>query len=222
MVEANGDWHTSDNKYASAGWKALHPPVIPAKVPSLPPPSACSSSRPVATSSNGKAKAHDGEVFVLDSDDEDEGQVKRELSPSFASGSSVTGSSVPQSQSQVTRDDSIIDLTLESDEDERPPPRQTGKRKAMESDIPPSTTLPDQMWKKSRLDSGSFQTSVTNGDGRNTTPSLRATTSPLRYTSGYQPPVSPVYPYSAGASSSGNSRLPSFSAILPETNGRWS
>jgi len=220
MVEANGDWHTSDNKHASAGWKALHPPVFSGKVPSLPPPSARSPSRPLATTSNGKAKATDSEVFVLDSDDEDEGQVKRELSPSFASGSSVAGSSVPQTQSQVTRDDSIIDLTLESDEDEPPPPRQTGKRKAMESDTPSITTLPDQMWKKSRLDSGSFQTPVTNGDGRNTTPSLCATTSPLRYTSGYPP--SPGYPYSAGASSSGNSRLPSFNTILPETNGRWS
>ena len=220
MVEANGDWHTSDNKHASAGWKALHPPALSDKVPSLPPPSARSASRPVATSSNGKAKAHDSEVFVLDSDDEEEGQVKRELSPSFASGSSVTGSSVPQTQSQATRDDSIIDLTLESDDDERPPPRQTGKRKAMESDIPPSTTLPDQMWKKSRLDSGSFQTSVTNGEGRSTTASLRATTSPLRYTGRYPAPLSPVYPYTAGASS--GSRLPSFNTILPETNGRWS
>lgn len=88
IVEADGEWHTSDNKYGSAAWKRAHPPVAPKPAMKLP-------ASPVKTNGasssdlNGKKKAN-VEIVVLDSDDEDdEGQVKRELSPSFGSGSSA-------------------------------------------------------------------------------------------------------------------------------------
>lgn len=102
---------------------------------------------------NGKKKAT-VEIVVLDSDDEDEeGQVKKELSPSFGSGSSVmvppseTPSLGGRSQSQAD----VIDLTLDSDDEDPPPSSRTAeKRKAPDDGIPSPT---EQIWKKSRIDS---------------------------------------------------------------------
>ncbi|KAJ7932449.1 PINIT domain-containing protein [Mycena leptocephala] len=120
VVEADGEWHTSDNKYGSAAWKASHAPAaipkaasprkfIPAKSPSHTP------SKGVNGDPNGKRKA--AEIVVLDSDDEDEGRVKRELSPSFASSSSVNRSfgSIPGETVTASQSDDVIDLTLDSE-----------------------------------------------------------------------------------------------------------
>ncbi|KAJ7900293.1 PINIT domain-containing protein [Mycena olivaceomarginata] len=117
IVEADGEWHTSDNNPASKG-------------PNGDP--------------NGKRKA--AEIVVLDSDDEDEGRVKRELSPSFASTSSANRSygSVPGEASQSA----VIDLTLDSDDDEAPV-RPFAKRTASEAGIASPT---EQIWKKGRTD----------------------------------------------------------------------
>ncbi|RDB28615.1 E3 SUMO-protein ligase pli1 [Hypsizygus marmoreus] len=225
IVEADGEWHTSDNKYGSPAWKTLHPvSAVPVrKPPSTSQQSSRSPSKPTNTDSNGKAKAVNREIFVLDSDDEDESQVKRELSPSFASGSPAT--SVPQSQSQS---DQVIDLTLDSDDEEPPPVRQNGKRKAVDADVP-STSPTEQIWKKSRLDSQSFGGgSSTNDDYRasgHTTSRATAPLQPLRYAAPYQgTSLSSDYPtYSAGDSSLPSPRLPlpSINALLPRTNGRW-
>ncbi|KAG6862364.1 hypothetical protein C0995_011804 [Termitomyces sp. Mi166 len=145
IVEADGEWHTSDNKYGSATWKASHPiAAAPVRKPTSQP----VSRSPSKVDVNGKAKAKQ-EVYVLDSDDEDEGQVKRELSPSLASNShSYDGTTAPPKQKEP---DTVIDLTLDSDDEESPPSRQIGKRKAIDPE-PSSTSPSESIWKKSRID----------------------------------------------------------------------
>ena len=108
---------------------------------------------------NGK-RVPSHEIFVLDSDDEDEGRVKRELSPSYASSAnqSFDGTLPRASQSQQSQASQVIDLTLDSDDDdgdgddaEPVVPNVNGKRKADEAGVgasPPS----DQIWKKGRRD----------------------------------------------------------------------
>lgn len=105
--------------------------------------------KPDSTDQNGKKKAV--EIMVLDSDDEDdEGRVKRELSPSFASGSSsIVNQAAPTSQSQGG---DVIDLTLDSEDEETPPPpsKTAEKRKAPDYGLPSPTE--QQHLKRSRLD----------------------------------------------------------------------
>ncbi|KAI0348571.1 hypothetical protein BDW22DRAFT_1424727 [Trametopsis cervina] len=145
IVEADGQWHTADNKYASAAWKAAHPPVL-----SLPPaPVKKRSPTPMKLLAGGEPPKPTSEIVILDSDDEEEGQVKRELSPSVtrslnASLASI-GSLPPRSQ---TGESDVIDLTLDSD-DEEPPLARNKKRKAGEPDVVSPT---EQIWKKSRTD----------------------------------------------------------------------
>ena len=146
IVEADGEWHTSDNKYGSPGWKHVHPPEPAMKLPAPP----VKTNGAGSSDLNGKnAKV---EIVVLDSDDDDdEGQVKRELSPSFGSGSSVL---VPPSESPSLGAESqtdVIDLTLDSEEEDPPPSSRTAeKRKVSDSGIPSPT---EQIWKKSRVGS---------------------------------------------------------------------
>ncbi|KAF9568443.1 hypothetical protein CPC08DRAFT_813495 [Agrocybe pediades] len=145
IVEADGEWHTSDNKYGSAKWKASHPvvskPPTPKKVPT---PAAVPSCPPAGA--NGKGKAPNVEILVVDSDDEDEGRVKRELSPSSAT-QSFEGTLPPASQANTD----VIDLTLDDSDDEPIVSRAQSKRKALEAELdhPPAS---DQAWKKTRVD----------------------------------------------------------------------
>ncbi|KAH8835711.1 PINIT domain-containing protein [Flagelloscypha sp. PMI_526] len=152
VVEADGEWHTSDNKFASPAWKAAHPlqpaPAAKAKLPT-----------PVARPQQPTLKKSRAEVFVIDdSDDEDAGIVKEELraGPSSSASSSAHGPSLSQS-SQSSR---VIDLTLSDDEDDPPhhPPPQAvaaaangsasnSKRKASDADIGTGDTF---LWKKIR------------------------------------------------------------------------
>ncbi|KAI8990516.1 PINIT domain-containing protein [Trametes punicea] len=159
IVEADGQWHTEDNKYGSAEWLAAHPSV--AKPPS-PLKRAPSPVKPAANGIDGREKARpsNAEIVILDSDeeDDDEGRVKRELSPSTDSAQfprssqslSIGGSQPSRSQTAAAAD--IIDLTLDSDDEALPPPRPTiplpQKRKEMD-DLPSPT---EQIWKKSRTD----------------------------------------------------------------------
>jgi E3 SUMO-protein ligase PIAS1 len=164
MVEADGQWHTSDDKYGSADWKAAHPLAKKSSSPmkSLPPPKQSPTCPPAVVNGsgqpNGKGKASSHEVFVLDSDDdEEEGRVKRELSPSYASSAnqSFEGTLPGASQSQSRADTSVIDLTLdESDEDNDPLPPIFGKRRAADAELD-SPNATDQSWKKGRLDPSS-------------------------------------------------------------------
>lgn len=153
IVEVDGQWHSEDNVFGSAEWKASHPPAKPAAraLPSPVKKRSPSPTKPVTNGINGhdKPQPSDAEIVILDSDDEDEGRVKRELSPSNETNMSSFNSQrtvtyPPPSQTQHT---DVIDLTLDSD-DEAPPVPATKKRKQVE-DIPSPT---EQIWKKSRTD----------------------------------------------------------------------
>ncbi|KAJ3538088.1 hypothetical protein NM688_g6572 [Phlebia brevispora] len=124
MVEADGQWHTSDNKYGSAAWKEKHPPLKEEALsvsPSSVKPRSPSPAKPIANGNGTHAKTGTGnpEIVVLDSDDEEEGQVKRELSPTAYRSANASLASIasnpPRSQ---TAESDVIDLTLDSDDDE--------------------------------------------------------------------------------------------------------
>ncbi|KAH9010900.1 hypothetical protein EDB85DRAFT_1901473 [Lactarius pseudohatsudake] len=85
IVEADGEWHTSDDKYASLAWKGTHKPAPPAASPTPYPKPRVESSSPsdyAHNTSTQEKRQNSGDIFVLDSEEEDEGEVKRELSPS--------------------------------------------------------------------------------------------------------------------------------------------
>ncbi|KDR84933.1 hypothetical protein GALMADRAFT_149463 [Galerina marginata CBS 339.88] len=221
MVEADGQWHTSDNKYGSSEWLAAHPKLTsPSKKP---PPPIENPSRTTANvngsgqpNGNGKSKDPNIEIYVLDSDDdEDEGRVKRELSPSYTSsaGRSFEGtlpqSQTSQSQSQLQQGGAdVIDLTLDSeDEDDQPIMTHAhGKRKATDTGFDHSIPT-DQTWKKSRVDPSSRILPAPRGASMNGAASVLHTSSinnhspssPGRYTSSFSgntlppPPVYPTY-----------------------------
>jgi len=138
-VEADGEWHTSDDRYASDAWRKTHKPgpssVSPTPHPKYPGPSNSPSGH-IRGASNQEKSQRSGDVVVLDSEEEDEGEVKRELSPSRAE--QILTSGLPGAQ--------VIDLTVESD-DESASNRSLGKRKA-ESD---PVSASEDTWKKSRI-----------------------------------------------------------------------
>lgn len=162
IVEADGEWHTSDDKYASDTWKKTHKSVAPLVSPtphSKRPATATSSSPSVHIGdalTQGRSQTS-GDVVVLDSEEEDE--VKRELSPSRPERSPMSG--LPGTQ--------VIDLTLDSDEEESTPSRSLGDKRKAESDpISPS----EDIWKKTRLGdppSGMTMTQTVNGNVNFTT-----------------------------------------------------
>jgi E3 SUMO-protein ligase PIAS1 len=163
MVEADGQWHTTDNTYGSREWKAVHPVTtqqVADKNPS-------EENNPTRFASESRTQSNDvnkkgvppQEIFIVDSDDEDEGRVKRELSPSYASSAnqSFDGTLPRPPQSQQSQASQVIDLTLDSDDDddggdgddaEPVVSNANGKRKADEAGV--GTSPPDQLWKKGR------------------------------------------------------------------------
>ncbi|KAF5337313.1 hypothetical protein D9611_003161 [Ephemerocybe angulata] len=149
IVEADGEWHTSDNKYGSPHWKATHQFVPPAPSPTKPP---IQAPRPVQSTSEDKGKGRsNAEVVVLsDSEDEEEGQVKRELSPTNSrslDSLSFNGQSSGRGDSQLAGD--VIDLTLSDEEEEpAPPPARSYKRSADNAELPDYHTV--DHWKKNR------------------------------------------------------------------------
>ncbi|KAG7450572.1 uncharacterized protein BT62DRAFT_927854 [Guyanagaster necrorhizus] len=161
FVEADGEWHTADSKYGSAPWKAKHPPDKPTIL--LPPRRPLSAVKSLSLS-NGKPPAgpedkprrHPSEIVILDSDDEDEGRVKRELSVSFGNSSSP---SLPDSQSTTapppsaaqSQAASVIDLTLDDSDDEIIQSKTAGKRKAADAELT-SVSPTEPIWKKGRTE----------------------------------------------------------------------
>ncbi|TFK77150.1 hypothetical protein BDN72DRAFT_807638 [Pluteus cervinus] len=148
MVEADGQWHTSDNRHGSASWLAQHPPIH-FDLPQTP-----EERKPSPSGDDKEEKQKPADIVVLDSDDEEEGRVKRELSPSIASAPpSSTNTQVadtgPTRANTSTED--VIDLTLDSDNEEPPPPKPTGKRKAAEAGMS-SASPTEAIWKKGRHD----------------------------------------------------------------------
>ncbi|KAK7064267.1 MIZ zinc finger protein [Favolaschia claudopus] len=220
IVEADGEWHTSDNKYGSPAWKASHAPAVTVK-PALSPRKVVplKSPPPKASSVDAKGKGKAAEIVVLDSDDEDEGRVKRELSPSFASSSSVNRSfgSIPGETVAVSQVEEVIDLTLDSEDEEEPVVRPTAKRTASAAGFASPT---EQIWKKGRLDADSSAATISRHPAKTTMTSSspeygRTGQSPLvsspRLTlpapfrnppAGYSGPVlPPVYNLSRGSAS---------------------
>lgn len=199
IVEADGQWHSEDNKYGSAQWKATHPetkPALPpaqtshvARVPSPPKPSTNGGS------GHGQPPPSDAEIVILDSDDEDEGRVKRELSPSNEI--YAVSKAPPPVKSQLTAD--VIDLTLDSDDEEEPEPAPppTKKRKAVDDPMPSPT---EQIWKKSRSEASSSPANVAvpawvagyQQQPHAPRPVLNGSSSTARYAASYAPP--PQYP----------------------------
>ncbi|RPD55819.1 hypothetical protein L227DRAFT_532655 [Lentinus tigrinus ALCF2SS1-6] len=165
IVEADGQWHTEDNKYGSAEWKAAHP-VGPPPKPASPAKRAPSPVKPAANGVDGKDKPRlTTPIEISDDEDEDEGRVKRELSPStdglIPRASRSAGGSQPTRSHTEAPD--IIDLTLSDDDEPPPPPRPsvpaapTAAKRKETHDLPSPT---EQIWKKSRTDSGSSPSSA--------------------------------------------------------------
>ena len=183
IVEADGQWHTTDNKYASAAWMAAHP-VKQESPPPAPVKRSPTPTKPVINGNGVHAKVAptNAEIVVLDSDDEDEGQVKRELSPTAHRSVNTSWASIPgQPPRSQTADSEIIDLTLDSDDDDEPLSRTQSQTQSSSRSVPLTqtrsqpplnmTTRPtpskrktddrdivsptEQIWKKSRLDAPS-------------------------------------------------------------------
>lgn len=201
MVEADGEWHTSDNKHASDGWRIAHPFVNGTAPGEVSPPH-----RGRKESPEGSSRASSQEVISLtDSEDDEEGLVKRELSP-------ATSFARSQSQSQPYRNGSgrstqqagksaeVIDLTLDSDDDEPSPSPVMAKRKHIETESPNDS---GSTWKKPRFN-----------DTQPASPSASGPYNNYANGSGPPPPVAPMtndglLPYSnASSRSPGWTRLP--------------
>ncbi|KAJ2920234.1 hypothetical protein MD484_g146, partial [Candolleomyces efflorescens] len=152
IVEADGEWHTSDNKYGSAKWKAINPVIPKTATPSRQPNYAAV--RPVSSipsEDKGKGRAAAEVVVLLDSEDEEEGQVKRELSPSNSRSLDSLSFSAQSSNQQSQLASEVIDLTLDDDEEPTPPPPRTANKRTAESaDLP--DYHPTDTWKKNRTE----------------------------------------------------------------------
>lgn len=115
IVEADGQWHTADDHFGSEGWKAsrLVREKSGSQSTSSPSKNISSPSKQSSTSNGGAPSAARPEILILDSDDENEKRVKREISPSLAS-------AIAYNSSNGQAD--VIDLTLsDSDDDPLPP-----------------------------------------------------------------------------------------------------
>lgn len=224
IVEADGQWHSEDNKYGSAEWKASHPETKPAPPPAQAAHIARAPSPPKPSTNgvngHGQPPPSDAEIVILDSDDEDEGRVKRELSPS----NEIHAKGIPPPvRAQLTAD--VIDLTLDSD-DEEPAPPPTKKRKALEDPIPSPT---EQIWKKSRSEASSPPASVGSastawGAGYQQAlpprPVVNGSSSTTRYAASYAPP--PQYPgYQAAPPPAPAPRRPSASNPYAPRSPEW-
>ena len=145
--------------YGSPGWMAAHAADGLTSKPSLKERSPTPVKPSIAELEKKRSLPSNAEIVILDSDDEDEGRVKRELSPSYdrgvkgafsrANGSHASMSSGPPRSQTVDSD--VIDLTLDSD-DEAPQVPPTRKKRTRPDD--PETLSPTEpIWKKSRVGS---------------------------------------------------------------------
>jgi E3 SUMO-protein ligase PIAS1 len=107
VIEADGEWHTADNKYASSGWRAKRPAAAKPATPVQP------ESKPAIAMGAPPLPA---EVYVIESDEEDDdSRVKREISPHGSRRSiSYQDRSSHDRMRGATQD--VIDLTLSDDE----------------------------------------------------------------------------------------------------------
>ncbi|KAJ3563440.1 hypothetical protein NP233_g8938 [Leucocoprinus birnbaumii] len=234
IVEADGEWHTHDNKYGSATWKAgnpFRPPNQAPKKEESPPPIKLEPEIGIGKP-NGQQKT-DVSYILLSDDDEEE--VQKELSPSRSANHSINSTPQRQGQKQAT----VIDLTQDSDEDEPTPP-QPGKRKIDDTELAP-TSPTEPIWKKGRVDNNDYQlpsiatlhsatsgpvfrqAAITNG-GRLPPPHTINPGSPPRYP--HYPGTSPLYnnlPIRGNGSTPGSLQLPPLAGLPPRPSGqpRW-
>jgi len=153
IVEADGEWHTEDSKYGSDKWMAARALAIsqPASAKPSPAPGSLSAFDTKQSPSGGfddvkvEANGTNGtsgmrkqpEVFVLDEDDSDDDLPLRNavvrsestMPDRLQSTTNLTPLSAPisrQSPATTGAGDGVIDLTLDSDDDEQlsthPPP----------------------------------------------------------------------------------------------------
>ncbi|KAM6498061.1 PINIT domain containing protein [Amanita muscaria] len=159
IVEPDGEWHTTDNKYASRAWKTSHPPTTnrpasPHKRVKME--ESYDQLLSKSSSEDEKPTSDNVDVVVLDSDsdeEEDEGHVKRELSPSQSSQMNRSYVSIPRTETELSlsQQSDVIDLTADSDEERPTPTPRTGKRTADEAGLSPSSPT-EPIWKKGRYD----------------------------------------------------------------------
>ena len=139
-VEPDGEWHTSDDKYASAGWVTqLRAKDWSNEVdvkPTIHPDTMANTNR-TTNLSPVSATQRNNEIFVLDSDSdrEVEGQVQPSPGYSRTNGSiAKTGVGIHEGMPRhvsSTSQASVIDLTLDSDTEDSPRSvERVGKRKA--------------------------------------------------------------------------------------------
>ncbi len=143
-VEPDGEWHTEDNKYGSPGWLASHPPKGSAPKAPLPGPSRSQAPAVIKTDMNGSGARSVlqrlDDVVILDDSDDEEGLVKKEQSPiDYVASSGTSNFTIHDLQPFRLPRQTVIDLTLDSDdEDPLPPPlpptnKRAEKRKADDS-----------------------------------------------------------------------------------------
>lgn len=230
IVEADGEWHTTDNIFGTTAWKAQHPVVTPLpKVKAETPPPVkveMESSKPIVQQKTDVS-------YILLSDDDEE-EVQKELSPSHRSLDS-NGPPTPHRNSQ--RRDNIIDLTLDSD-DEEPVPSQSSKRKVGEADFGPASPT-EPIWKKGRHEVDYQLPSIATLHASATAPFRQ-----LSIPNNRLPPPQPInsstsnryphYPGTAapaslynnlpirgGSSTPGSFELPSLPGLPPRPSGSW-
>lgn len=156
IVEANGEWHTEDDKHGSQGWMstAASRPRPVEKVKAEP------ETRPLRESSTDSAKPKPAEYLILDSDDDDD--VPPPRAPAFNAGRGVAPSSSSPSRS-VSQAQAIIDLTLSSDDEgDNPPPAPRPSAPSTEPSSQEATsgfkrkergsTPQDAAWKRPRVE----------------------------------------------------------------------
>ncbi|KAF8605057.1 hypothetical protein BDV93DRAFT_470937 [Ceratobasidium sp. AG-I] len=150
IVEADGEWHTEDDKHGSQRWMgslASRPRPAEKRVKAEP------DLQPTRQSSADTNKSKPAEYLVLDSESEDDMPPPRMSIPTSA------GPSRPQAQAQGA----VIDLTLSSDDEDdeptHPPPRAAlpaePPRATSVSDLKRKergTTPQDAAWKRPRVE----------------------------------------------------------------------
>ncbi|QRV76079.1 E3 SUMO-protein ligase pli1 [Ceratobasidium sp. AG-Ba] len=158
IVEADGEWHTEDDKYGSPAWiasAANRPRPVEKKVKAEP------DTKPIRQDSADRTRP--GEFLVLDSDDSgDEAPVSRMANRAAEAGRVNGSSNAPPSRPQSQAQGTVIDLTLSSDDEGPPdPPPQ----RAAPSAAPPreasvgalkrkdrGATPQDSAWKRPRVE----------------------------------------------------------------------